>query len=42
MRPFFLGVVVGIIIGAVGAMLYCEWSRAPDEALIMHAAADGE
>jgi hypothetical protein len=26
MRQFFLGVLVGIVIGAVGMMIYAEWA----------------
>jgi hypothetical protein len=37
MRLFWLGLLVGVVIGAVSAMIYCEWSRTPsDEALIFH------
>jgi hypothetical protein len=29
------GLLLGIVMGAVGAMVYCELSSAPDEALIV-------
>jgi gas vesicle protein len=34
MRGFWIGVLVGTVIGAAGAMIYCELSSAPDEVLI--------
>jgi hypothetical protein len=34
MRLFFLGLLVGIVIGAAGATIYCELSSAPEEELI--------
>jgi hypothetical protein len=40
MRKFWLGVLVGIVIGAAGATIYCELSSAPEEALIEGAPAD--
>jgi hypothetical protein len=39
MRQFLLGVLVGIVISAAGAMIYCELSlsSAPEEELIERA-----
>jgi hypothetical protein len=34
MRQFFLGLLVGIVIGAAGATIYFELSSAPEEELI--------
>jgi hypothetical protein len=31
MRQFFLGLLIGIVIGAAGAMIYAEWEDGPDE-----------
>ena len=31
MRQFWLGVLIGIVIGAAGAMMYSEWASGPDE-----------
>ena len=31
-RQFWFGLVIGVVIGAVGAMIYSEMSSAPDEA----------
>jgi gas vesicle protein len=31
MRQFFLGLLIGIVIGAAGAMIYAEWESGPDE-----------
>jgi gas vesicle protein len=39
MRQFFLGVLVGIVIGAAGATIYCEPSSAPEDELIERAPA---
>jgi hypothetical protein len=33
-RQFWLGVLVGIIIGPASATIYCELSSEPDEAVI--------
>jgi gas vesicle protein len=39
MRLFLLGVLIGIVIGAAGAMIYAELSSAPEEELLEVAAA---
>jgi gas vesicle protein len=38
-RQFFLGVLVGIVIGAAGAMIYAELSSSPEEELLEGTAA---
>jgi gas vesicle protein len=37
MKQFLLGVLVGIVLGAAGAMIYAELSREPDEAVVERA-----
>jgi hypothetical protein len=40
MRQFFLGLLIGIVIGAAGAMIYAEWEDGPDEDATEQAPAD--